>query len=141
MYPKFLILMAATAVTSPLALSCSCIAPPPPKEALIQSHAVFAGKVESITEVNSWNKVVFRVTESWKGKGNATMTVYTHTQPSACGFLFKIGTGYIVYAYHEQPSASEPVVLMTNICTRTALDSETLSDRKAFGPGSKPTSE
>jgi hypothetical protein len=138
------------ALLSPqLVSACSCREKPPAKEALKHSDAVFAGTVESITEAqlalsgsrytSSWYRVVFRVSESWKGTNSTTLIVYTSTQSTACGFPFRVGSTYLVYAHEtHQSKLTAPDLLTTSVCTRTAHRSQALDDIRTFGAGAKP---
>ena len=76
------------------------------RSALAGSGAVFAGKVVSITKGEPTPRsgmptdaVSFQVSEVWRGPEQETLEVSTHTQGAACGYNFKEGQEYLVYAY------------------------------------------
>ena len=90
------------------ASACSCSIPGSPKEgvefALSDSEAVFSGEVVDFEKgadsiFGPTERVSFRVSEVWKGAQRETLEVSTPTQGSACGYAFKEGQEYLVYAY------------------------------------------
>jgi hypothetical protein len=73
----------------------------------------FAGKVE--TNVESVGvEVELRVTDSWKGQSGVQSSVLTHKSTATCGFPFKVGAQYLVFASDR---TNPPVV---SLCSRTA---------------------
>jgi hypothetical protein len=112
------------------AFACSCVPPPPPVEALEQSDAVFSGKVLKVEQDDSgYGKIVtFRMLESWKGRKSRTVKVSTADNSAACGYAFRVGKKYLVYAHGEEE-------LHTNICTRTRALDNADGDLEALGPG------
>jgi len=74
------------------------------------------------------------VVRKFKGTySNRVVTIYTSTQTSACGFKFKIGMDYIVYARPKsylysfflpdtsgQDKIEKDNTFWTDVCTRTA---------------------
>lgn len=100
------------------ARACSCIPPPPPLEALEQADAVFSGTVISIVSDGSQmsrNDIVsFQVEKVWKGVTSRTVQLTTASTGAACGYGFREGTAYLVYA-HGTPDLS------VNSCSRTKL--------------------
>jgi hypothetical protein len=118
--------------------ACSCIVPPPPDQALQQANAVFAGKVISIKENNDkYEKtVLFEVTTTWKGIDQKQIEITTPLNSAACGYEFKEGQQYLVYANQEESNQFE-----TNLCTRTAELSSAKEDLSVLGEGEMPTTE
>ena len=118
------------------AAGCSCRLPPPPQEALAQADAVFVGLVqESVAQdvesaPGSRVAVTFSVLRSWKGVEEPSVTVYTGANTAVCGYPFDVGRRYLVYA-----TVSDPGMLATNMCTRTAEEDAAQSDISALGPG------
>jgi hypothetical protein len=98
---------------APFALACSCVMTTP-AEQFDNAAVVFVGMVSSIVADGSNNSVDFNVSKLRKGSSVETITVKTHQQESACGFDFKVGNEYVVYAYEEYGD-----LLGTNICTGT----------------------
>jgi len=87
-----------------------------------QASAVFEGKVESIETrfiqdaLGSFDRrvVTLRVLRVYKGPKEKVMVVRTGTSDADCGFNFKRGGKYLVYAYQESSGQ-----LATSICSRT----------------------
>jgi hypothetical protein len=63
------------------------------------------------------NVVTLRVTEHLKGDVSGTVTIWTQG-PGACGFDFRLGDSYLVYARRE---ADKPHRFWTSCWTRTTL--------------------
>ena len=107
------------------ALACSCMAPGPVCSAYWSTSTLFLGHVVEIEHVYdnppSANAigpgryiVHFDVTERYRGVAERQAVIHTADQGSACGFEFKQGHDYLVYA-----SASPNGQLSTNHCTGT----------------------
>jgi hypothetical protein len=99
---------------SPLS-ACSCIPPPPPREAAHEAQAVFFGRAVAVDASGSGSRIRFQVFASWKGVESDTVTVGTGPGGGMCGFDFTPGQIYVVYAYRKDESR----MLGTSICTRT----------------------
>ena len=117
--------------------ACTCGPSGSPAEALERADAVFAGKVTSITfkgtspyRLSSADpvEVEFRVSRVWKGPRRETHTVETENSGISCGYQFKKGQTYIVYATDGY----------TGLCTRTAPAWMAFADLVALGPGQPP---
>lgn len=132
--------------------ACSCIPPRPPNEAFADAHAVFEGKVVAVDDQSTalrkaWDalgeklgrnsgwedyerrhgfKVVFQVTKMWKGPVTKRLVLYTGRGGGDCGFPFKKGEVYVVYAYCDKAYCS------TGICTRTRPRSAAAEDLRYF---------
>ena len=108
-----------------------------PESELSSSEAVFSGEVVDFEKGSSnpapWptETVSFRVSEVWKGSERETLEVSTPTQGSACGYAFKEGREYLVYAYGKQD-------LETDGCSRTKPLSEAGADLAVLGNSEKP---
>lgn len=112
--------------------ACKCRQPPPPKESLEQSDAVFLGKVTDIAEAENGIVVTLEVAMTWKGVEEPTVAVSTASHSAACGFGFEKGKEYVVYAHKSEDKLS------TNICTRTrAFDGKDKSEIEALGEPDK----
>lgn len=119
------------------AYACSCAPPPPPKEALEKATAVFSGKVLKIEKDGEYElAVTFAVDRQWKGIADKEVVVRTGTNDGICGYKFKKGTSYLIYAHETK--REELKYLVTNICTRTAAVADAKEDLKALGEGKKP---
>jgi hypothetical protein len=116
--------LVVTALSTP-AHGCSCAEPPPPKEALQLANAVFVGRVietraatidfggEDVRGV----VVTVAVDRLWKGPHKRTIKIVTGRGHGDCGFNFRTGQDYLVYAYDYWNGADHE--LRTDICTRT----------------------
>lgn len=90
------------------ASACSCGgytgAPTKPlvEMALGESGAVFSGEVVDFDNSASPATATLRVSEVWKGPEKGTLKVNTAMDPVLCGYPFKEGQEYLVYAYGKQ---------------------------------------
>ena len=122
------VLAALTALTSAgAAYACSCVAPPPPKEALAASDAVFTATVLAIDTTQTNRQVRVRVESSWKGAKCGEMTIVTGLNDADCGYDFQVGTSYLIYADRNKGN------LTTGICTRTTPTAQASEDLTALG--------
>lgn len=104
-------------------LACSCLFSDKPvktqvKKAYKDSNAIFSGEVTEITESSTdeyYLIVKFKVEESWKGKAEKEITITTAADSAMCGYGFKVGEKYVVYAHGSDDELS------TNICSRTTF--------------------
>ena len=78
------------------------------------------------------DRVSFRVSEVWKGPQRETLEVITPNIGAACGYPFKEGQEYLVYAYGK----GEP--FETDICNGTHTLSKADEDLAFLGNGEKP---
>jgi hypothetical protein len=125
-----------------LAAACSCVQPPPPKEAMATSAAVFEGTVTAVREAQGHEIMTFevelRVGRRFKGAEADTVTVLTNESSAACGFHFEVGGTYLVYAGENEGQ------LLVSLCSRTARIEDAAADLAALGgdappdPGSTP---
>lgn len=102
--------------------ACSCVKPPPPKELLEKSSAVFAGKVIDIytpektkTGENQYLKVTFDTSKIWKGPKNKKIVIKTNNSSAACGYTFEKDQEYVVYASYNTNDT-----LFTSLCSGTS---------------------
>ena len=125
-------LMAFAFCFSPLwaavAGACSCAEPPPPRVALERAMAVFTGKVVRIEKAEVERRATVEVEKNFKGAGGKTVVVNTGLGGGDCGYGFKEGQRYLIYAH------GEPNALSTNICTRTRHIDDAEQDLKELGP-------
>ena len=114
--------------------ACSCSPPPPPKESLKLSKAVFLGTVTTIALDKKYGKLVtFKIIKYWKGIDKPIVSLWTAKSGASCGYGFKEGEKYLVYAYGQEDGD-----IRTSICTRTRPLSHAEKDLKALGPGKEP---
>jgi len=115
--------------------ACSCAPPPSAAQSLGQAGAVFSGKVLQVKRVKGGNgqdgqvEVVFAVDASWKGAERRVMSVFTASNSAACGYGFRRGRTYLVYAAESEGR------LATTICSRTKLLRDAQEDLKELGAG------
>ncbi len=111
--------------------ACSCAGSPPPCEAYWDASAVFVGTVIFSTttkiklgDFEVTNRLVrFHVDRHLRGVKGSEVEVLTGMGGADCGYGFRLGGQYLVYAYRN-----EGKVLSTGICTRTRLLSEATAD-------------
>ncbi len=102
---------------SPLAHACSCNGPNPVCSVFWGTPSVFRGRVIERTLIRppvppikdsdgtlhqligpGYYKVRFAVSETFHGEQVQEITIYTNEQSSACGFAFRDGAEYLVFA-------------------------------------------
>jgi Carboxypeptidase regulatory-like domain len=123
---RLILLIAVLAVpglVTPVANACSCIGPRTPCEAFGTAAAVFvgtairSGKAEPLKDKSEPYGapvvVKFTVEQSYLGVDGTEIEVFTGSGGGDCGYEFKIGERYLVYAYRDHTR------LITGICTRT----------------------
>lgn len=99
-------------------LSCSCEPPGTPLEELALYDAVFTGRVVAIAQIagtpeeDVW--ILFQLSAVWKGALREDIAIRTGPYDAACGYSFKVGGEYLVYAYF--PGDGD---LYTGLCSRT----------------------
>jgi hypothetical protein len=123
------------------ASACSCAVLGSKKQvewALSHPGAVFTGEVVKIDRPSSIKSslapetVTFRVSESWKGPEGATLEVRTPISGMSCGYPFKEGQEYLVYAHGKQQD------LKVDLCSGTKALSKAGADLAELGNGQKP---
>lgn len=132
----FLLSVAVIALTADTALGCTCDAPQSPAQELKRATAVFSGKVvkikrdKKVADIFARVEAVFKVKRVWKGVEQETISVFTSSISTACGYGFKKGITYLVYAY-----GNEEGKLYTSICSRTDRFEDWHEDMEELGPG------
>ena len=119
--------------------ACSCVLLPGSQKeraerALSSSDAVFSGEVVDLQNIGMFgprDTVTLRVSEVWKGTDQRTLEVRTPSQGSACGYAFKEGQEYLVYAYGKQD-------LKVDACGETKQLSKADEDLALLGNGEQP---
>jgi len=123
------------------ARACLCIPPGPPLEEMARSEAVFLGTVidadgpypvmvgaDRFRESDRWFRL--RVLASWKGAEAETVVVVTGAGGGDCGYDFRLGDTYLVYA----GSRTHGDTLSTSHCSRTCPAVMAQEDSVALGP-------
>jgi hypothetical protein len=122
------------------ASACSCAVFGSKKQvewALSHPGAVFSGEVVKIDRPSSIKSslapetVTFRVSESWKGPKQQSLEVSTPVSGTSCGYPFKEGQEYLVYAYGKQD-------LKVDLCSGTKPLSKAGAELALLGNGEKP---
>ena len=133
---NFLIVIAFLLALHDSGLACSCMPPGKPSEEMKESAAVFSGRVVEIRRNQRTDdffarvEAVIEVERVWKGVEKATVSVFTSSDSAACGYGFKEGETYLVYASGDKEGR-----LLTTICTRTRRMKDAGEDLKELGPG------
>ena len=95
-------------------------------EDLKRASAVFVGEVLNVRSYNEYvYHVTFRVHRAWKGSGTAKETIITPLLDGMCGYPFRTGEKYLVFAYGKNPA--------TSLCTRTKLLTDAARDLEELG--------
>ena len=133
------------------ASACSCATLPGSqqeiaKRELSRSAAVFSGKVVEIDRPSppldssiAPVTVTLRVSESWKGPEQGTLEVKTPVSDVSCGYTFRSGQSYLVYA--NEASMVEAEGLEVLLCSETKPLSEAAADLEALGHGRRSEEE
>lgn len=106
-------------------VACDCIILTDPNLQVLVNYGykrasvVFSGKVIKIDKKpnNNFVKVTFNIEKSWKRVLENEVILTTTNSDEDCGYSFKVGEKYLVYAYVGK-NINE---LATTICTRTSL--------------------
>ncbi len=133
-----LLIVGLVALLPDCASACTCAGFPGSQRALEQSNAVFSGEVMDVEGVSFTRmfgmsipseKVTLRVSEVWKGPQRDTLEVSTPRDGATCGYNFKEGQEYLVYAYgKEQP-------FKVDLCSETRLLSRAGAHLRVLGEG------
>lgn len=127
-------LCALSLATTP-ALACSCIAQTV-EQAKQDAIAIFEGRVTSIApEAGSDPEmpqllVTFDIARSWQGlRDQTSITLRTAESSASCGYGFRQGTSYLVYA------TGSAARLEAQLCSRTQPVSDAREDLAVLGEG------
>ena len=113
---------------SETAFACDCMRTPPTCEAYWQAEAVFIGTAKELSWIEFEEKLEglvlkrkrpvfsFSVDQAFRGVNGAKVAVMTGIGGDDCGYGFKIGEQYLVYAYRDQQKKE---MLSTSVCART----------------------
>lgn len=110
------------------AFACSCAPPGSDLEAMQGSDAVFAGTVMSASDPQGDGRIVssgrpifytFEVDAVAKGDVDDRQQVRSAADGASCGFGFREGRRYLVFAYHGRGEADPDEPLHTDLCTKT----------------------
>ena len=125
------------------ASACTCDPLKDAHEAFDHAEVVFVGTVISVTkpkprivgrrhnliEVSLELVVRFRVERTWKFATRRYLTLTTMAQTSACGYPFKVGEKYLVFAAADQDG------VRTGLCSGTTDFAHAQTYLEQIGPG------
>jgi hypothetical protein len=133
---------------------CSCVRLAPVNASTIDYEAIFEGHVLQVRDTTIWRTegprllhvrriwhvVTFRVYRVWKGRPDEIVQVLTDLPDSTCGYLFKEGEQYVVFAERSDPwlAPRGGGPLVTDICSHTTQARKAAAIRDSLGP---PVSE
>lgn len=111
---------------------CSCLAEPQVAEAAGRADAVFSGVALSVTDSTDVDgyperRVAFRVDAAWKGAPGETVVISTGLGGGDCGYPFRAGREYLVFAEAEDGA------LFTGICSLTSPIEEAEAELALLG--------
>lgn len=157
MLSVLVVFMTLLTVRPQVTYACSCVIPPSPLESMEKSTAVFEGTVTSMKKsskpVQSSGDpmyVTFLTGAHWKGDVGEQVTVSTAQSSASCGFEFKEGERYLVYARGGAEGAAGTdgaegkagtkeadgkAKLTVSLCSRTTLYSNAQEDLNELGAG------
>ena len=104
-----------------LADACTCVGPNPPCQAVWSTPDVFVGQVLGIDASPAdkqpflSRRVRIRATEVFRGRSAGEVDVWTGQGGGDCGYDFKAGESYLIYAYRDTDTGR----MSTGICSRT----------------------
>jgi hypothetical protein len=111
------------------ARACECAMPNAPCKVFANTPAVFAGRATKIVTSPNGNRTVdFEVSQAYSGVTEKTVELTTGSGGGDCGYDFKEGVSYLVYAYNGAPPLGEVGKLYTGICSRTRPLAEAKDD-------------
>ncbi len=108
----------------PSVYACKCLPTDSIKVEAIDSEAVFTGRVTQVEPIIKTDmiKVTFTVLESFKGVATSVAVVKTNNDSTACGYEFRKGKDYLIYASGNENNLS------THSCSRTRMLSQADED-------------
>jgi hypothetical protein len=133
-----LVVLGLVALIPDCASACSCGGSGAPFREVAKgagSSAVFSGEVIDAEKGPQISRFTFRVSKVWKGKQRETRTVSTPSYGAACGYPFKEGKEYLVYAYWGPTGSPPRPSLKEDACGPTKLLSEADANLRVLGNG------
>jgi hypothetical protein len=114
--------------------ACSCIDPGSVSAGLDASGSVLEGKVLSLRHEPASHRVTARleVLQRWKGAPGKTVDIVTADQGSMCGFEFRRGARYVIFAQEAASPLSVSICSLSKASDTAAADIAEL-DRLARG--------
>lgn len=105
------------------------------------ADAVFLGRVLQVTSddrIKQTDTIRFKVERTWKGPVRADVNIFTGNSGGDCGFRFKVGETYLVYANESKNKLDTTFCHRTAVLAAAAADLKILGEGKAVRPISKP---
>jgi hypothetical protein len=108
------------------------------------ASAVFSGEVMNIegglsTRIFGMSvpsrRVTLQVSEVWKGPQTETLEVTTPRDGATCGYNFKEGQEYLVYAYGKEEALKVDICSQTRLLSRADEHLRVLGDGRSSGDG------
>jgi hypothetical protein len=120
--------------------ACSCIGDVPLCQSFWQADAVFSGEIVSFEKTDrqqllSPRIAQVRVDRVWRGKMSGTVEVRTGSGHADCGYTFRQGRQYVIYAHRDNAGA-----LTTNHCSPTKEMTRASADLEFFKGIEAPSS-
>jgi hypothetical protein len=131
------------------AVLCSCVVPGPVSTVRADDETIFEGQVLQVRDTTiwrtqgprlrhvrrEWRVVTLAVNRVWNGTPPYTVRVLTGLGGGDCGYLFREGDGYVVFASRFVVSgpAAGSGPLVTDICTHTTEAENAAAIRAALG--------
>lgn len=122
---------------APRAQACFCAdSSTQPCAAVRRANAVFVGTVGELSD--NGNRIAVQLSVQRRFKGSVTDKVEVLTSKTDCGYPFKKGKTYLIYAWRQQPDGQ----LLVSDCSPTKpldsaeLDLRLLEGKAASSPGS-----
>jgi hypothetical protein len=137
----FVLIFTGITINPSISFACKCVGPSSVKEEFERSNAVFSGKVNEIKEKKQSNgypvkSILFDVKNTWKGVSESQIIIVT--DQSDCGYEFRKGEEYLVYANHSSLYGDKDN-LSTGICDLTSPLGEADNDLLILGEGKTPS--
>jgi hypothetical protein len=110
--------------------ACECPSSGPPCQNYFQVDAIFLGTVQTISPLEGTRDlrrlVVFTMDRAFRGVDGVTAEVATGMGGGDCGYPFRVGERYIVYAFRTRDGSR----LAASICSRTRPAAGAVEDLK-----------
>ncbi|MEQ9368700.1 MAG: protease complex subunit PrcB family protein [Coleofasciculus chthonoplastes F3-SA18-01] len=141
---KKLLMIAASLfiISAESAQACSCMRATP-EQHFESANAVFSGRVVNVLTPRRTSqrrqlslpqkRVMFEVSEVWKGQERRRLMVMTSDSSASCGFNFTEGKSYLVYASRSDNR------LTTSLCSGTKLLSQAQEDLRMLEDQETPS--
>lgn len=126
--------------------ACSCVADIPLCESFWAADVVFEGEVtaveqmpasKGVTDLFAQRRVQFAVTRVWRGQPADSIDVMTGSGGGDCGYGFRKGRKYLVYAAEHEGRLTTNICSPTKPLDRAAQDLEYLQSATTSNTGGR----